>query len=87
MSLGFLRGTTEYVTDLDMVLSFELLIMSDEFAPQSYTEFFIFVIQSEAKDLGNTHFMYMRFFTTLRSVSSLRSSKLSFDFCTNVWSK
>ena len=47
--------------------------MNYEFAPQSYTEFFPFVIQSEAKDLGNTHFMYMRFFTTLRSVLNDRN--------------
>ena len=47
--------------------------MNYEFAPQSYTEFFSFVIQSEAKDLGNTHFMYMRFFTTLRSVLNDRN--------------
>ena len=26
------------------------------------------VIQSEAKNLGNIHFMFTRFFTTLRSV-------------------
>ena len=29
---------------------------------------FSFVIQSEAKDLGNIHYMLPRFFTTLRFV-------------------
>ena len=33
------------------------------------------VIQSEAKDLGGTHFMYSRFFTTLRSVLNDKKCK------------
>ena len=40
---------------------------------QSTTEFFPFVIQSEAKDLDYTHFMYTRFFTTLRSALNDRN--------------
>ena len=49
------------------------LLSTRIYSPQSTTEFFPFVIQSEAKDLDYTHFMYTRFFTTLRSALNDRN--------------